>query len=286
VGGSAAVRTKACPGGEMEAATGRAGPEEEAGGAGGALAMEGRVGGAAAAGDRDTEGVVGPGGPPARPDGAPVPRGRGAGAPAPRERGAGGAARGGGAPALRGRGGKGRRRADRWRKSRHGHWEARRRSGDRMDGSKGGAVREGREGLTGGRGGVGGGGGGGPARAGWGRGGGGPGGGGGGAAAGEGLIPCERIEFSVAQTLTLATIIISPSGLWARPIYTGSTQIANRDIRAECLGPWMLAGDFNLIYKDSNRNNNNFNRAMMGRFRRLIEDMALKEIPLHGRQYT
>jgi hypothetical protein len=106
------------------------------------------------------------------------------------------------------------------------------------------------------------------------------------AAAGEGLIPCERIEFSVAQTLTLATIIISPSGLWARPIYTGSTQIANRDIRAECLGPWMLAGDFNLIYKDSNRNNNNFNRAMMGRFRRLIEDMALKEIPLHGRQYT
>jgi exonuclease III len=58
-----------------------------------------------------------------------------------------------------------------------------------------------------------------------------------------------------------------------------------RDIRVECLGPWMLAGDFNLIYKDSDKNNNNFNRAMTGRFRRLIEDMALKEIPLHGRQY-
>jgi exonuclease III len=59
-----------------------------------------------------------------------------------------------------------------------------------------------------------------------------------------------------------------------------------REIRAECLGPWMLAGDFNLIYKDSDRNNSNYNRAMMGRFRRLIEDMTLKEIPLHGRQYT
>jgi endonuclease/exonuclease/phosphatase family metal-dependent hydrolase len=59
-----------------------------------------------------------------------------------------------------------------------------------------------------------------------------------------------------------------------------------REIRAECLGPWMLAGDFNLIYKDSDRNNNNYNRAMMGRFRRLIEDMTLKEIPLHGRHYT
>jgi hypothetical protein len=59
-----------------------------------------------------------------------------------------------------------------------------------------------------------------------------------------------------------------------------------REIRAECPGPWMLAGDFNLIYKDSDRNNNNFNKAMMGSFRRLIEDMALNEIPLHGRQYT
>jgi hypothetical protein len=76
-GGSAAVRTKACPGGEMEAATGRAGPEEEARGASGALAMEGRVGGAPAAGERDTGGAVGPGGTPARPDGAPASRGRG-----------------------------------------------------------------------------------------------------------------------------------------------------------------------------------------------------------------
>lgn len=86
VGGSAAVRMKACPGGEMEAATGRAGPEE-AGGAGGALAMERRVGGAPAAGERDAGGAAGPGGTPARPDGAPAPRGRGAR----------GAARGGGA---------------------------------------------------------------------------------------------------------------------------------------------------------------------------------------------
>jgi hypothetical protein len=39
-----------------------------------------------------------------------------------------------------------------------------------------------------------------------------------------------------------------------------------KDIRVECLGPWMLAGDFNLIYKDLDKNNNNFNRAMMGRF--------------------
>lgn len=59
-----------------------------------------------------------------------------------------------------------------------------------------------------------------------------------------------------------------------------------RDVRASCPCPWMIAGDFNLIYKDEDKNNSNYNQAMMGRFPKLIEDLALKEIPLHGRKYT
>jgi mannosylglycoprotein endo-beta-mannosidase len=59
-----------------------------------------------------------------------------------------------------------------------------------------------------------------------------------------------------------------------------------RDVRAQCTGPWMVAGDFNLIYKDEDKNNSNLNRALMGRFRRWIEDMAVNEIPLHGRKFT
>jgi len=47
----------------------------------------------------------------------------------------------------------------------------------------------------------------------------------------------------------------------------------------------MVARDFNLIYRDEDKNNANYNRAMMGRFRRFINDLALKEIPLHGRKY-
>jgi len=43
---------------------------------------------------------------------------------------------------------------------------------------------------------------------------------------------------------------------------------------------------FQLIYKDEDKNNANLNRAMMGRFRRFINDLALKEIPLHGRKFT
>jgi len=59
-----------------------------------------------------------------------------------------------------------------------------------------------------------------------------------------------------------------------------------REVRAQCVGPWMVAGDFNLIYKDEDKNNSNLNRAMMGSFRRWINDMALTEIPLHGRKFT
>lgn len=59
-----------------------------------------------------------------------------------------------------------------------------------------------------------------------------------------------------------------------------------RSVRANCTGPWMLAGDFNMIYRDEDKNNTNLNRAMMGRFRRFIDDVAVKEIPLYGRKFT
>jgi exonuclease III len=57
------------------------------------------------------------------------------------------------------------------------------------------------------------------------------------------------------------------------------------DIRAQCEGPWLIGGDFNLIYKDEDKNNSNLNRAMMGRFHRLINDLSLKEVSLVGRKF-
>jgi len=39
-----------------------------------------------------------------------------------------------------------------------------------------------------------------------------------------------------------------------------------RAIRSACSGPWVVFGDFNLIYKDEDKNNANLNRAMMGHF--------------------
>jgi len=59
-----------------------------------------------------------------------------------------------------------------------------------------------------------------------------------------------------------------------------------RNIRDLCNGPWLVAGDFNLIYQAADKNNTNLDRAMMGRFRRFLDDTDLKEIPLLGRKYT
>ena len=50
--------------------------------------------------------------------------------------------------------------------------------------------------------------------------------------------------------------------------------------------PWMLCDGLNLILRDEDKNTNNLNRRMMGKFRRLSNDLALKEIYLTGRHYT
>jgi hypothetical protein len=59
-----------------------------------------------------------------------------------------------------------------------------------------------------------------------------------------------------------------------------------RDVRAFCSGPWLVAGDFNLIYQAADKNNANLDHAMMGRFRRFLDDVEIKEIPLLGQKFT
>lgn len=59
-----------------------------------------------------------------------------------------------------------------------------------------------------------------------------------------------------------------------------------REIQSACAGPWVVARDFNLIYKDEDKNNTNLNRAIMGRFWCLIDDLAIIDIPIHGRKFV
>lgn len=59
-----------------------------------------------------------------------------------------------------------------------------------------------------------------------------------------------------------------------------------RELRTQCPGPWLITGDFNLIYRAEDNNNTNVDRAMMGRFRQLLNDLELKEIKLLGHRFT
>jgi hypothetical protein len=47
----------------------------------------------------------------------------------------------------------------------------------------------------------------------------------------------------------------------------------------DCPGPWMIYGDFNLIYRDEEKKNDHLDRRMMGRFRRCINDLARWQVP-------
>jgi hypothetical protein len=49
---------------------------------------------------------------------------------------------------------------------------------------------------------------------------------------------------------------------------------------------WLICGDFNLIKKVNEKNNENVNLRMMGRFSALIEALELVDFPLLGRRFT
>jgi hypothetical protein len=49
---------------------------------------------------------------------------------------------------------------------------------------------------------------------------------------------------------------------------------------------WLVVGDFNMIYKANNKNNSRLNRRLMGKFKSFLDNLELRELPLHGRKFT
>jgi hypothetical protein len=58
------------------------------------------------------------------------------------------------------------------------------------------------------------------------------------------------------------------------------------DLRQVRTAPWMLNGDFNMIYRACDKNNGRLNQHLMGQFRRFLNEALLKEVHLHGRLFT
>lgn len=59
-----------------------------------------------------------------------------------------------------------------------------------------------------------------------------------------------------------------------------------RSTKALALPQWLILGDFNLIRHASEKSNTNINLRMMGKFRRVIEDLELREFNLPGHKFT
>jgi hypothetical protein len=59
-----------------------------------------------------------------------------------------------------------------------------------------------------------------------------------------------------------------------------------KNLKQTTLPSWLIFGDFNLIYKEEDKNNGRLNRRLMLRFRRALNHMGVKEIYLSGRKYT
>ena len=97
-------------------------------------------------------------------------------------------------------------------------------------------------------------------------------------------------EFSLTARLTLLatgdswwiTVVYGPQGDQAKIRFLEEL----RSIRQVCPDTWMICGDFNIIYKAEDKNNGRLHRRMMGRFRHLINDLALQDLCLKGRRFT
>jgi hypothetical protein len=59
-----------------------------------------------------------------------------------------------------------------------------------------------------------------------------------------------------------------------------------RHLKSSMGSNWLVLGDFNLIYKEQDKNTGSLNRRMMLRFRRAINHLEIKEIELSRRKYT
>jgi hypothetical protein len=103
--------------------------------------------------------------------------------------------------------------------------------------------------------------------------------------------------LATSRRFSVSVFIMPPNGCtegwWLTAVY-GPTLVSEkaafldklRSIKLSCPGPAIYCGDFNLIYRDQDKNQGAIHRSWMRRFRRVIDDLLLAEVHLHGRLYT
>jgi exonuclease III len=99
-----------------------------------------------------------------------------------------------------------------------------------------------------------------------------------------------------ANTLTVRVQMLNDAVEWSMTgVYGPQTEQEKmafldeiKNLRQSMQGQdeWLLCGDFNLIYKAEDKNNSRLNKRLMGKFRFVLQELELRELPLNGRKFT
>lgn len=97
-------------------------------------------------------------------------------------------------------------------------------------------------------------------------------------------------EFSITA---LVTVISTSERFFITTVYGPTDDSRKDDFLHEITryapprgSPWLINGDFNVIYEARDKSNLNLNRRIMGRFRAAIDTAALREIKCKNRRFT
>lgn len=97
-------------------------------------------------------------------------------------------------------------------------------------------------------------------------------------------------SYSISATVTLR---YNGTSFRLTSVYEPSRQIEKttfschlRNLKPDPDTKWLVLGDFNLIYKARDKNNDNLNLSLMRRFRATLAHYGLKEINLQNKKYT
>lgn len=98
-------------------------------------------------------------------------------------------------------------------------------------------------------------------------------------------------QFSVTSKASLTS---TPSASWWITVVYGPQEDVDKvqflesliAVRASRPGAWILCGDFNMIYKEADKNNGRLDRRCMRRFRAFINRAQIEELHMSGRRYT
>ncbi|XP_073360030.1 uncharacterized protein [Aegilops tauschii subsp. strangulata] len=103
----------------------------------------------------------------------------------------------------------------------------------------------------------------------------------------------DQIDLSAFAVTALVTPLVGGEAWTLTTVYGPSKDAAKplfladlAQIRGLISGPWLLIGDFNLIYEARDKSNSNLNLRLMARFRSALNSSDLKEINLCGRRFT